>query len=182
MNNKKIASEFAVGIILLVAIVVSGSFWVQNKKQLESNKIENSAPPQASKSIAQNQVKDDGKQPVKSDICTGHLFEGEAQLRGSYVLETIPGSEKKEWMFKVIAEDVANLPTHADIESGVVSSDNLLYISDATPEMTAKLKKATQEKPEMITIKGVYLDCAGISTVSIAPARIALTKYIKKQQ
>lgn len=181
MNNKKIASEFAVGIILLVAIVISGSFWVQNRKQEELNKIENSAPLQASKSIAQNQVRDDSKQPVKSETCTGHLFEGEAQLRGSYVLETIPGSEKKEWMFKIIAEDVANLPTHADIQSSVATG-NLLYITDATPEMTAKLKKATQEKPEMITIKGVYLDCEGISTVSIAPARIALAKYIKKQQ
>ena len=35
--NKKIASEIAVGIILLLAIVIGGIFWLQNKKENQTN-------------------------------------------------------------------------------------------------------------------------------------------------
>lgn len=39
MFNKKIASEVAVGAIVLVAVVVGGSIWVQNKKIVTSNQL-----------------------------------------------------------------------------------------------------------------------------------------------
>jgi hypothetical protein len=35
--NKKIASEIAVGIILLVAIIIGGIFWLQNKESVISD-------------------------------------------------------------------------------------------------------------------------------------------------
>lgn len=37
--NKKIASEVALGVILLLAIVIGGLFWMQNKKEVETTQM-----------------------------------------------------------------------------------------------------------------------------------------------
>lgn len=195
MHNKKIASEIAIGITLLLAIIIGGIFWVQDRKQEALDVIVGLGDNQPVRrgiekpSVQQLEVTaNDGQkesQPVVSadktnaDACTAHLYEGEVSIKGSYVLETIPGSTKKEWMFKVTKDDLGKFPAEAKAANDQPNND-LLFIADATPDMTAKLKKATQDKPETITIKGFYLDCEGVPVVSIEPARLALAKYLKK--
>jgi hypothetical protein len=81
MINKKIASEIAVGIILLIAIAVGGIFWVQNRNTVISNQssvIENQ------KSVTQEPIKEKGV------MCTQ-----DAKLcdDGSYVSRTGPKCE-----------------------------------------------------------------------------------------
>lgn len=187
MNNKKIASEFAIGIILLIAVVIGGIFWIQNKNTQVLDDAGMMVTQQPIKKIQDlkknnNQVEGEQSSLTEEEVkasCRGRLFEGEAELRGSYVLETIPGTTKREWLLKIAEEDIDKLPVQAKTESNEVVR-NLLFLSDATPEMIAKLKKATEDKPETVTIKGFYLDCEGVPVVSIEPAKLALAKYLKK--
>jgi uncharacterized protein YkuJ len=62
--NKKIASEIAIGIILLIAVVVGGIFWLQNNKTqapVQQPVVAQPAP------VAQNQVTQPVAQPVVAD-------------------------------------------------------------------------------------------------------------------
>ena len=180
MNNKKMASELAIGIIVLVSIVIGGVFWVQNKKQESFEGLERVALGQ--QTTKPSELKNE---PVKQDKnsnddkCSKHLYEGEAQLRGSYVLDTASGSTKKEWMLKVVKEDMDKLPNQTKTQN-VEATNDLLLIADATPEMITKLKNATESNPESITVKGIYFDCENIPVVSIGSAKTALAGYIKK--
>jgi hypothetical protein len=179
--NKKIASEIAIGVILSVAIVVGVIFWAQTVKQETIDNSEKIETPQLVEKAGNDDEKTEDEQQNLTDesaeiACIARLFEGEASIRGSYVLDTIPGSTKKEWLFKVANEDIDKLPDPAIVESRKVS-DTYLFIDDVTPELTAKLKKSTETE---LTIKGFYFDCEGVSVVSIEPARLALARYIKK--
>lgn len=181
--NKKIASELAIGVILLVAVITGGIFLAQDVRQGllgGAAEVENKQVVAPIKPVAQPEKKQQAPVNGPEDgKCLAKLYEGEASLRGTYELTTIPGSTKKDWMFKIVKEDIEKLPDPAKEEkNGIISS--LLFIEDLTPALAAKLKKATEEKPETITIKGFYLDCEGVSVVSIEPARLALAKYIKK--
>lgn len=194
--NKKIASELAIGIILLIAIVVSGVFLIQdmrrglsdnsqkiNAEQPAGNLVQQSAAPKAESAAADDKQGENQPQNLpdgsRDGACVGHLYEGEAMIKGTYSLNSIPGSTKKAWLFKVVKEDIDKLPNAAKTENNNIDN-SLLYISDATPDVIARLKKSTEAKPETITIKGFYLDCEGAPVVSIQPARLALAKYIKK--
>lgn len=65
MTNKKIASEIAIGIILLIAIVIGGIFWVQSKESIISDQpliVENQKPVEEKGAICTQDAKlcDDG--------------------------------------------------------------------------------------------------------------------------
>ncbi|KKP97389.1 MAG: hypothetical protein UR99_C0013G0001 [Candidatus Moranbacteria bacterium GW2011_GWD2_36_12] len=61
MINRKIASEIAVGIILLIAIVVGGIFWLQNKK-VQAPVIQSS--PVTTQSVSQTKSNQAPQQPI----------------------------------------------------------------------------------------------------------------------
>lgn len=192
--NKKIASELAIGIILLLVIIFSGIFLVQNKKQEAIINAENAAIDAPIKLDAKKQATDsaqnvtdkvqaqDQQQDLtagfEKDPCKGHLYEGDVQLRGRYVLENAFG-DAKEWLFKVFKDDLGKLPVQTKLSDGR-NVNELLKIEDADPAVVAKLKKATDENPETISVKGYYLHCEGGPIVSIQPAKLALGKYLKK--
>lgn len=104
MTNKKVASEIAVGIILLITIVIGGIFWVQNKESMISDQVlvENQEP------AAQTPAEKEGV------LCTQ-----DAKLcdDGSYVSRTGPkcefsacptvnedGDQSTEFMFEAPAD------------------------------------------------------------------------------
>jgi hypothetical protein len=191
--NKKIASEFAVGTILLIAFVIGGLFWIQEKKHQADEdgiNIEQTAELAGEKQKSQpvdvangddNQSADQQENLTvgfEKDPCAGHLYEGETTLRGKYVLDSSYG-DKKEWLFSVVPEDMEKLPVQIKFADGR-DVNKLLKIEDAPSALVAKLKKATDENPETISIKGYYLHCEGGPVVSIAPAKLALGKYLKK--
>ena len=190
--QKEVLSEVAVGIILLLAIAVGIIFWIQDRKiesSFKANGVETKIP--AKKPIEKSNSANDVIPTVNADnqldalnqqstsvvigdnneSCVPRLYAGDATLHGTYAMTTIPGSTKKEWLFKVAVDDVNKLPR--------VDSE-LLFIDDATPELLAKLKKTTENKPETINIKGFYYDCTGVPVVSIGEARIVLAKLTKK--
>lgn len=175
--NKKIASELAIGTILLLVIFFSWIFLTQNKEQETLNNAENV--------IVDVPIKlDEKKEAVdltagfEKDPCKGHLYEGEVDLRGRYVLDVTYGDEE-QWYFSVMKEDLMKLPIQIKVGDGK-NVNELLKIEDATAELIAKLKKATDENPETISIKGYYLNCEGGPIVSIQNPKLALAKYLKK--
>lgn len=192
--NKKISNEIAIGIILLLSILFFVIFLLQNKKQ----EILDNAPDVAINApIKLDEKKDEGGQNenladnsqiknqvqdltvgFEKDPCKGHLYEGDVQLRGRYVQDTTYG-DVKEWLFKVLDEDKVKLPIQIKYDDGRNVND-LLKIEDATPELASKLKQATDEKPETISVQGYYLHCEGGPIVSIEPAKLALGKYLKR--
>lgn len=183
MLNKRIASEFAIGIILLVAISVAGVFLLQDSRRDVSDYIESVNLKQPVKNISNNNesvVIKEAQQVIGENndelACANHTYSGEQKLRGAYVLSTLPNSEKKEWLFKVVVEDLAKLPALATREENFSGS---IFVVDVTPDMTAKLKKATEEKPETLTIKRIYLDCSGVPIASLESSKDAIAKYIK---
>jgi len=184
MLNKKIASEFAVGIIVVLAVIIGSIFVFQNEKRSSMERQENyrniknkkqsmktSAAPESSEG------KTETAKNANNNACAPRLFEGDVEIRGSYVLGVIPGSTKKEWLFKIVAGDMSKLPPQT-LEKGTF--DGLLFITDATPEIVEKLKKATEAKPFAITIKRFYLDCGGVPVVSTELTGDKFLKYIKK--
>jgi hypothetical protein len=87
MTNKKIASEIAIGIILLLTIVIGGIFWVQSKrvakeitpttpKQIQQQ-VNNNASPTQQDTVANSQKKDaeknDATSSDRSGIVTSYL-------------------------------------------------------------------------------------------------------------
>ncbi len=180
--NRRIASEFAIGITLILAVTIGVIFWIQDRiveEQYMNSSI--NALKKVNKIVKETPVKKpaatvvDNKNNVSvensGDVCKARLYVGESMLNGNYVLSTIPGTAKKDWLFKVSKEDIGKLPQ---------AVSELLFIADATPEMIEKLKKATEKKTEAITVKGFYYDCQGVPVVSIGDARIAMAKFIKK--
>ncbi|MEI7890756.1 MAG: hypothetical protein WCI36_02195 [bacterium] len=182
--NKKIASEFAIGIIVLLAIVIGGIFLVENRKQMAITNNTPSVEDSKNQDVANGSVDqgnvDELTQNFQKDPCKGHMYDGEVALRGRYVLDSVVG-EKKEWLFKVAKDDLIGLPVQITDDKGK-NVNELLKIADADPALIAKLKKATDEKPETLIIKGYYLHCEGGPVVSIAPAKLALAKYLKKTE
>jgi hypothetical protein len=185
MKNKKMASEFAVGITLLMAIIIGGLVWMQNKKLELLYADDSQVTIPAQRTQKQQDVRNGNDLAVadsseltekfQKNPCKGHLYEGESTIKGTYVQGTTYG-DQKEWLFKVTQEDRKKLPIQIKMGNGN-DVNELLKIEDITPELAAKLKQATNENPEPITIKGYYLHCEGGPIVSIAPAKVALSKY-----
>ncbi|EKE19743.1 MAG: hypothetical protein ACD_8C00115G0004 [uncultured bacterium] len=175
--NKKIASELAIGAILLLVIFFSWIFLTQNKEQKTTNKIQNA---ETIKPIELDEKKEevDLTAGFEKDPCKGHLYEGEVDLRGRYVLDVAYGDEE-QWYFSVVKEDLMKLPIQIKVGDGK-NVNELLKIEDATAELITKLKKATDENPETISIKGYYLHCEGGPIVSIQNPKLALAKYLKR--
>jgi len=64
--NKKIASEIAVGIIVLFAVIFGGVFWIQGKKSSEN--IQQLAPTSIQESVKQQEIFNDNQQQAVQDI------------------------------------------------------------------------------------------------------------------
>jgi len=184
MLNKKIASELAIGIIVILSIAVGSIFIFQKDRQLSFDNVNNIVNIQKKKQPVKNNSVDQASKKsedvvngVVENVCAPHMYQGEAAIKGSYVLSAIPGSTKKEWLFKVADEDVNKLPPQA-VEGG--KFNGLLFIADAAPATVEKLKKATTIKPGTITIKRFYLDCSGVPVASVESEGDGLLKYVKK--
>lgn len=101
------------------------------------------------------------------DTCSGPTFEGNVNIRGwySYIKE---GEEIyiSGWMFNVVSEDIAKLPLDK-IAAKNSMFNKRLKIVDVTPDLEEKLKKATEQNPVSVALKGYITYCEGAPLVSI---------------
>ncbi|HEX8974434.1 MAG TPA: hypothetical protein VF817_03035 [Patescibacteria group bacterium] len=173
MQNKKIASELAIGIIIILALVVGGMFWLQGKKEQipeQKTPVAQSPTPQTQQQNQQfqkNNPSDISEWKLVSgnpdDTCSSPTWTGNVTVRGWYVYDT--SYADKEWLFAVSKDDQAKLPLQLKFGNGN-SINEKLKIVDANPELVAQLKKATQDNPIPVEVKKYTAYCEGVPVVS----------------
>lgn len=174
--KKKIASEFAIGVILLVAIAIGTISWLQSAKQLddEQNISQSLNLSKVKKySITNSSQKDsaDDKTVEKQDdsACKAHYYEGETVVHA-----WLSSEEESDGsvIVQIKPEDAKKLPM-SDVKTG----ENLtIKLIDPTDEIRKDLNSATSEKPAEITIKGYADVCQQPPLASIEQATIAFKK------
>lgn len=99
-----------------------------------------------------------------NDTCSKPTFSGEATIHGWYASEVL--FDEQEWVFKVAKEDIANLPLQ-NVITDHPNFNETLNIVDASDSLEDQLKNASEENPELITIKGYSAYCEGSPRVSL---------------
>ena len=162
--NKKIASELAIGIILLAAIAIGGIFWMSERKQA----INDSKLSQSSILLKKQPLSKENKQTETP--CESHYYEGESEVRGWIVSSDKNNGENI--IVQIKDEDIKNLPV-----KNVDALENFtVRLVDPTPQIKKNLIVATEEKPTKITIKGYAEICQKPPLVSLQKATVAFKK------
>jgi hypothetical protein len=160
--NKKIASEFAIGIIVLLTIIIGGIFWLSKENQSG----ENQWLPQPATSVKQKPISKESQEST----CIPHYYEGKTVISGwisssdqndgkNLIVELKSGEEKK--LPAKISENAANFT---------------VKLIDPTAAVKNKLKLATKEKPATFTIQGYAEVCSQPPLISLQEASIAFKK------
>jgi len=79
--NKKVASEIAVGVLLLIAVAVGGVFWIQSKKEIPATQTESksSIKPKKVNTVSDNLVRSD--YGIGFSVPAGwHIWEGNSAV------------------------------------------------------------------------------------------------------
>jgi hypothetical protein len=167
--NKKIASELAIGTILLLAILIGASLLLQDFIGKDKNELEKISYTNVKKNI-ENEIVETS--PEKKDVCSPHYFEGMKVVNAWLISKN--ETEDKYIEIGITGEDKAKLP----LQDGQVMSEDYFRVKlvDASAEIKAKLEKATSLKPVAITIQGYADICSQPPLVSLKPASIAFKK------
>lgn len=158
--NRRISTEFAVAIIVIIASFFVGIFFLGDRS-VSDNTVS---------SIA---ISDVEKQADASE-CKPHYYdaEGEARISGWMV-----GDDGRGGIIMQIAkEDVKNLPASKD-GSMVVDSNPKVDLVDPSVDVKNSLSGSSSEKPVTITVKGYAETCDSIiPSVSMDLATVSLKK------
>ena len=142
--DKKIASELAIGIIIFLALLVGGIFWISENKQ--------TADEYQKMVILEKQPKgEENKQSENS--CESHYYEGESKIHGW--VESSEADDEESIVVYVKDEDVEKLP----IKNAEVEGTFTVRIIDPTEEVREDLIGSTEEKPAEFTVKGYAEIC-----------------------
>lgn len=162
--NKKIASELAIGIILMAAIVIGGIFWMSEKKRaMDDSKLSQSSI------LLKKQPAPKGTKLTEAP-CESHYYEGESEVRGWIV--SSDKNDGENIIVQIKDEDIKNLP----VKNVDVLKNFTVRLVDPTPQIKKNLIIATEEKPAKITIKGYAETCQHPPLVSLQKATVAFKK------
>jgi hypothetical protein len=166
--NQKIATGFGTAIIIIIAITVGTFVWLYEKDRPIDTGVpaanvspvkKQKAPVPPTDEVADWQlVSGDPK-----DTCTTPTYNGQVQIHGWYSWEE--AYVEKEWVLRISPEDAKNLPLYDEFSSHKEFNQKL-KLTDASKELEDKLKSASWEKPETITIRNYKLYCEGAPLVS----------------
>jgi hypothetical protein len=173
--NKKIGSEFAIGAILLLVIIVGGYFWLDSRNQMSRLENEDAL-------LSANSIKPVQKNPAPAssgdevkqtaNVCETHYYEGKEQIRGWSVSDS--SDNAGGIMVQISAEDIKKLPMGNSEE--FVANGNEVKLIDPTEKVTKQLENASQENPAEIILQGFAMTCQQPPLVSIQPATTAFKK------
>ena len=170
--SKKLASEFAIGIISLVAFIIGGIFWLDSIKENNRNYVsQQQAQAPQKRQAADESVKVktavSAENPTSEDSCKPHYYEGKEEVSGWFV------SENGDGMVVAIKKgETSKLPI-ADASMVDTQRNFTVKLIDPTEEIKAKIQASTEKKPTTITIQGYAEICQQPPLVSIQPATIA---------
>jgi len=163
--NKKIASELAIGIILLIAIIIGGIFWVSIQRQSMNNS-------QLSQSAIVLK-----KQPVVKKIdktetpCQSHYYEGESKVQAWLV--SAGQKDENSMIIQLKSGEEKKLPSGDIVKNGNFT----VKLIDPTAGVRKGLLASSKEKPVSITIHGYAEICQQPPPlVSLQEATVAFKK------
>lgn len=144
--NRKISSQLAIGVILVIAIIVGGIFYFHNGK-LAKKDIE-----LTTRAEKKNELK---------NSCQSHYYSGESLVRGWIVPDKQGG---KGIVVQIASEDVQNLPVKKQADH----NNFTVRLIDPTDSVKKDLLKASSQNPVSLTIKGYAEIC------DVVPPQISL--------
>ena len=100
-----------------------------------------------------------------TDTCTTPTYTGEVQVRGWYELED-DGEYGQNWVLRVVDEDTKILPLYDYTKKVNYNFNSALTLANASPELVQELKKASQDNPKIVDLKGYKAYCEGHPAVS----------------
>ncbi len=173
-GNPRLASEFAIGIIFFVAVIIGGIFWYIGIGNKQATKVSEN---QTTTIAKQEEVTQSGSEKASeklavasSDDCKPHYYEGEGEVEGWFVSQSDDGV-----MLAVKKEELAKLPT----ENSKLTADKDNYtfkLIDPTDEVKTKIKDSSKENPVKLTVRGYAEICQQPPLLSLQPATIAFKK------
>lgn len=161
--NKKIAGEFAIGIILLAAIIVGAIFWISSAGQSDE-----SYQGVQTTLLTKKQQKDPVK--LKDKECIPHYYEGKTDIQG-WIVSSEQGSEN-EIVVQLKKDEEKKLP----IKESEIIADFKVKLIDPTDKVLKDLRLATEEKPVTFTIQGYAEVCSQPPLVSLKQATVAFKR------
>lgn len=170
--DKKIASELALGVIIFLAVVVGGVFFLQSRSAGNPEQSAQSIPAktpavQATAVVADSSTKQD------AESCEAHYYEGDQQIHVWPVAE--PDENSDGLVVSIKAEDAKMLPVKQVSENADISNFTVKLV-DASKAVSKKIADASRENPAVITIKGYAEVCEEPPLVSLQPATVAFKK------
>jgi hypothetical protein len=162
----KIESQFAIGVILLVAIISGGIIWL-NSARLDLENPQSLILTDSFKNQSKLQ-KTEETSPTEEN-CKPHYYEGEAQLKGWLVSSDQSGSAV---VIRLKDGEAKKLPA-----KDTQSADNFtVKLIDPTDRIKKELQNSTQENPVVISIRGYAEVCQQPPLISLEQATTAFKK------
>jgi len=170
--NKKIASEFAIGIIIFVAVLVGGVIFLQSRQNDSFGVSRIPMPETSGNPSAVASAQSSGTQ--NTDVCKAHYYEGSQQVHVWPVAQAASAGDSSV-VLNIQANDAKTLPIK-DESAPTDGSSFTVKLVDASSAVKNKIVGATQEKPAVITIQGYAEVCTQPPLISLQPATVAFKK------
>lgn len=134
--NKKIASEIAFGIILLIIIIIGWIFWLQNKKEMQgaTQEVQQKIQTQQSQPIAEGKKQSNN---INNDINKNAVVSGKKYLITANIKIGTVGGDNKEQSFSILDSNgvlIKRLNVPSDLITGTANNvkplgGNIYYMS-----------------------------------------------------
>lgn len=158
--NKKISTEFAIAMIVIVAVFFASMFYIGSNWNADD----------VAQAVAINNIK---KQKNVAE-CKSHYYDaqGNVQILGWKIGDDSQGGI----IVQISKEDIRNLPNNED-SSMIVENNPKVDLMDPSDEIRNSLNNSNPDKPVVITVKGYADTCDSIiPNISLGLGSIVLKK------
>ncbi len=167
-KDNGIASEFAIMIILLVAIIIGGIIWIRNARKIAELTIEEQKNDTVVIPVKRAPAQVVDTENVAADnSCQPHYYDGDVQIEGQFVSQ-----DKDGIVIAIKKSDVSKLPVVNYQPNEAETSFNVKLI-DPTDKVNENIKASSAKKPITITVHGYAEICQPLPVISLQPATVA---------
>lgn len=160
--NKKIASELAIGVVLLVAFVIAGISWFSSMRV--GNEVGENLSQVQQPIRKQTRVMQEEK---KTEECKPRYYEGNDKVNAWYISE-----DGDSVVMAISKESAVKLP--GEMSKNIAEQEEItIKLIDATDEVKKSAKASTKKNPTEITVQGYAEVCQQPPLVSLEKATIA---------
>lgn len=173
--DRKISSVFGITIVVIVAGVVGLLVLLTNSDIKDASNNPQAVP--VAKKIAKQDSPQSQAVQTKEGECRERFFEGESKIHAWMAETASAAGTEQEVVLNITENDINEMPTPVADATKVNGGEKFVVkMIDAPATTKSKLKSATPDAPEVITIKGLKVDCNSLPVVSIAPGSEAFKR------